>query len=172
MMRASMRGGRTETGATLYEIANPCRCTEVDKETGRAGQPCGQYAPEPTACRTPPSFGAGQVAEGPARVAVRPASIVASCARRSATASREWLAARAERGTVSLDGVHPDTVERGDEQRCGQLRLHIPARRRRRGQPRGPKTIQTSQGQRPRCHRRPSDQGRGYAFRMRARRLS
>ena len=35
MNRAAMRGGRTETGATLYEIANPCRCTTIDEETGR-----------------------------------------------------------------------------------------------------------------------------------------
>ena len=34
MCRAAMRGGRTETGALLYEIENPCRCP-VDKTTGR-----------------------------------------------------------------------------------------------------------------------------------------
>ena len=50
MNRASMRGGRTETGATLYEIANPCRCP-VDKATGmHVWSPlCGQSA-APAAC--------------------------------------------------------------------------------------------------------------------------
>ena len=30
MMRAAMRGGRTDTGALLYEIDNPCRCPVVN----------------------------------------------------------------------------------------------------------------------------------------------
>jgi len=50
MMRKAMRGGRTETGATLYEIANSCRCNEVDETGRRIWNPqCGKSA-APATC--------------------------------------------------------------------------------------------------------------------------
>ena len=59
MNRKAMRGGRTETGATLYEIANPCRCTEIDEDTGRRlwNPLCGQSV-KPDSC---PSCGSSGV---------------------------------------------------------------------------------------------------------------
>ena len=56
VLRAAMRGGRTDTGALLYEIDNPCRCP-LDRATGRRvwHADCGKPA-APEAC---PTCGAG-----------------------------------------------------------------------------------------------------------------
>ena len=58
MLRGGMRGGRTDTGATLYEIVNPCRCPVVNGKHVWS-ETCGQRA-KPPAC---PACGCGDVRE-------------------------------------------------------------------------------------------------------------
>jgi hypothetical protein len=58
MLRGGMRGGRTDTGATLYEIVNPCRCPVVNGKHVWS-ETCGQRA-KPLLC---PACGCGDVRE-------------------------------------------------------------------------------------------------------------